>query len=94
MALCILDRQKVCNHCGICDDRCELDPRKVCDNCFRCLEMDTRDYAEIEITDILTEVDESAFESASLAVDWSNYMPSYHARTLHGVKGTYKRKED
>lgn len=41
------------DNAGDFDDRCDLDPSKTCDNCFRCLEMDTRDYAEIPIGRIL-----------------------------------------
>jgi len=92
MARCIIDHSKICNHCGTCDDRCEYNPHKVCDNCFQCLEQDQRDFAEIMITDILTETDESAFETASLAFDLDP-IP-YSARTLHGVKGTLKRKKE
>jgi len=29
-----------------------LDPNKICDNCFKCLESDTRPYAEIPISGV------------------------------------------
>lgn len=90
MKFCVFDEKMTCNLCGGCDDRCEIDPYKVCDNCFLCLETDTRDFAEIQITDILTEVDASAFELAPLAVDWPS--AKVHARTMQGVKGSYKQR--
>ena len=37
--------------CGECS-KCDLDPSKICDNCGKCIE-DNRDYAEIEITDVI-----------------------------------------
>ena len=89
--ICILDSKKICNHCGLCDDRCELDPNKICDNCFHCLDDNLEDYAEILISDILTETDESAFEPASLPISWSNTNPSLRMQTMYGVKGTYKK---
>ena len=56
MKYCVLDKSKICNNCGECDNRCELDPTKICDNCFKCLNLDgMQDYAEIEITDIVTD---------------------------------------
>ena len=59
MKYCIVNKDKICNNCGECDNRCELDPSKICDNCFKCLNLDgLDDYAEIQITDVLTESSE------------------------------------
>ena len=52
MKRCVLHADQVCNECGECDDRCELDPQKICDNCFRCLEQDTRAFADIPISGV------------------------------------------
>lgn len=92
---CVLNRDRICNHCGDCDDRCELNPQKVCDNCFRCLETDGVDYAEIKILDILTDVQSDAFERSPL--DWEELDGHRHrcvrARTIPGAKGIYKNQE-
>lgn len=66
MKMCDLDKNKICDHCGKCDDRCILDPLKVCDNCFKCLEP-KKEYAEIPISEILMETDECAFNESSEA---------------------------
>lgn len=52
MKQCILHKDQVCSDCGECDERCELDPNKICDNCFRCLDEDTREYAQIPISGV------------------------------------------
>jgi len=46
-----------CIDCGECE-RCDLDPNKICDNCCRCIESDS-DYAEIIITDVITDPDKA-----------------------------------
>ena len=50
MKQCIL-YDRTCTECGECS-KCVLDPSKICDNCGKCIE-DNRDYAEIEITDVI-----------------------------------------
>ena len=52
MKRCVLQADKICNDCGVCDDRCELDPSKICDNCFRCLDGDDRAFAQIPIAGV------------------------------------------
>lgn len=89
MKRCILEK-KECINCGKCDSRCELDPTKECDNCFRCLELDTRAYAEIPIDSILLDDDDA--EEAPGFDEHTRYtgervwhvqtIPGWHARRL------------
>ncbi|NLI54032.1 MAG: hypothetical protein GX417_06835 [Clostridiales bacterium] len=70
MKRCVLHADKVCNDCGECDDRCELDPQKICDNCFRCLEADTRAFAEIPISGVFFGDDFSPEREDGVPVDF------------------------
>lgn len=80
---CLLDPQKECDDCGDCN-RCELDPAKICDNCFRCLETGDKEYAEILISDILTDKQSvDAFETAQLPFAYSHI----HFKTLKNMRG-------
>jgi len=88
MKRCVLDPKKICNGCNRCNV-CDLDPNKLCDNCFKCLALDERDYIDIPISNIYTEVDDDAFELSNLNVDFLSGDPAI--QTLHDVRGRRKR---
>lgn len=50
MKECVLEPEKVCDDCGLCNT-CDLDPTKQCDNCCRCL--GEADYRAIAIDKII-----------------------------------------
>lgn len=87
MKKCVLE-EKECVDCGQCDDRCELNPGKVCDNCFRCLDMETRPYAEIPISGVYLE-DEYLPEAGEL---YAEQRRLYHIQTLRGMYGELVRR--
>lgn len=91
MKICVLDKSKICDDCGLCEDRCELDPSKICDNCFKCLDnivdgMDRTPYAEIKIKSVFSnsEVDLSEDEMVPIR---NHYID---AQTLYGLHGRRK----
>ncbi len=90
---CILNQSKTCGHCGDCDNRCQLDPTKLCDNCFRCLDdPNQKDYADIEITDILTNLDTDSIDSAFSDMIWeTGIRRKILIGTLRGVIGRHSR---
>lgn len=90
---CILNQSKTCDHCGDCDNRCQLDPTKLCDNCFRCLDdPNQKDYADIEITDILTNLDADSIDSAFSDMIWeTGIRRKILIGTLRGVIGRHSR---
>jgi hypothetical protein len=53
MKKCILNKEKICNDCGECDNLCQLDPSKECTNCFKCIDGAMGEYASVRIDDIL-----------------------------------------
>ena len=80
------------------DDRCTLDPNKICDNCFRCLDGDTRAYAEIKIDRVLLYDEDGAQETCA---DDMHSGASYdkwartprirvHPMTIRGYCGRHK----
>lgn len=102
MKYCILQKEKVCNDCGACDDRCELDPSKICDNCFRCLDEETPAFAQIPIAgvflgdDFVPEREAEPFEMDDSFVpdlydDWKEDA-IVHAKTLPMAYGERVRR--
>ena len=92
MKKCVLDAQKTCDNCGLCD-RCDLDPSKICDNCFKCLDGDRREYAKIEITDVLPHAgDGQPEDSLPLELEWNaaDFRGRPDVVTLYGVRGRRK----
>ena len=85
MKECVLEKGKICNDCGRCDDRCELDPNKICDNCFQCLDRmaENRAYADIPIDKVYTENDFLVPDPPTLPVK-SRYVD---VATLYGLRG-------
>jgi Ran GTPase-activating protein (RanGAP) involved in mRNA processing and transport len=49
--LCVFDKAKICNDCGVCDI-CDLNPKKKCNNCGKCLELEGYDMKAINIDEI------------------------------------------
>lgn len=80
MRRCVLHVDQVCNDCGECDDRCELDPQKICDNCFRCLEEDSRAFADIPISGVFFDDDFSREREEAVPVDFDEeFVPDSEA---------------
>ncbi len=104
MKRCVLQSDKVCNDCGACDDRCQLDPNKICDNCFRCLEEDTRAFANIPISGVFFDGDYSGERGDRFSQDFEDgFMldsdeswkdaPLFTVRTLELTYGVRKRRK-
>lgn len=53
---CELNPEKVCDNCNECNI-CDLDPNKLCDSCGKCLNIDDRNFLDIEVDDIELEED-------------------------------------
>lgn len=86
MKVCVLDPGKVCDNCDQCN-RCDLDPTKLCDNCFRCLELDAKEYAEIPIAHIYTELDQKMFDlSGEYVPDAYEHIQTATIRNVHGYR--------
>jgi len=79
MKQCVLHPEKTCNECNACN-MCDLNPNKICDNCFQCLDLDGRDYVDIPISDIFTELDTDAFHNSAFA--FRNDSRAYTVSTL------------
>lgn len=48
---CDLNPDKICDNCNECNI-CDLDPNKLCDSCGKCLNIDDRDFLDIEVDDV------------------------------------------
>ena len=73
-----------------------LDPTKICDNCFKCLESDTKPYAEIPISGVFLDDEYSPERESPFAPDteegyvldsdesWREGL-HLHVKTLYGA---------
>lgn len=55
MKMCVLEDNKICDHCGQCS-MCDLDPNKICDNCMKCVKSGA-EYNAIEIDEIIVDAE-------------------------------------